>query len=116
MNSPQVNWTLVKTGDGQSWRGVLTLPTMPGGQEPEPGAPKKVLKITGKKAGSKEKALANVANSAIKALENPILQAVMPPGAGLALSAVKALASPKALKAVARHGKKALRVIGRVFS
>ena len=116
MNSPQVNWTLVKTDDGQSWRGVLTLPTMPGGQEPEPGAPKKVLKVTGKKAGSKEKALKNVANSALKALENPSVQAVLPPGAGLALDAVKALANPKALRAVAKHGKKALRIIGRAFS
>jgi hypothetical protein len=111
--TPQVTWTIVKAEDGQNWRGVLTIPAnaplLPEVQS------QKVLKLTGKKAGSKEKALANVANSALSALKNPIVQSILPPGAGLAIKAVQALANPRAIKAVARHGKKALRAIKSIF-
>ena len=111
-NSPQVNWTLVKAGDGQSWRGIITLPAAPG-VSPSPGP--KGLKITGKKAATREKALANAANAALRALENPIVKSILPPGTGLAISAVKALANPKSIKAVAKYGKKALGKIASVF-
>lgn len=111
--TPEVKWTIVKAEDGQNWRGVITIPAN------APLVPEvqtqKVLKLTGKKAGSKEKALSNVANSALSALKNPIIQSVLPPGSGLAIKAVQALANPKALKAVARHGKKALRAIRSIF-
>lgn len=107
MNSPNIQWTLVKTGDGQSWRGVVTMPAQPGspGQAPTAG-----LKVTGKKAKSKEQALANVAKTAQKALGNPILQAVLPPGVGPAL---KTLTNPKVAKAVIKHGKKAIAAVKR---
>lgn len=108
MNSPQVNWTLVKAGDGNSWRGVVTLPAQPAGAD----GPQQALKITGKKARSKDEALRNVANTAQLALDNPIIQSVLPPGVGPVL---KALATPKVAKAVVRHGKKALRVVKGFF-
>lgn len=111
MNSREIRWTLVKTADGQNWRGVVTLPAAPSGTDAEPSAaPQKALKVTGKKARSKDAALVNVAQTAQKALSNPILQAVLPPGVGPAL---KVLATPKVAKAVVKHGKKALRIIGR---
>lgn len=111
--TPEVTWTIVKAEDGQNWRGVITIPAnaplLPEVQT------QKALKLTGKKAGSKEAALKNVANSALSALKNPIVQSILPPGANLAVKAVQALANPKAIRAVARHGKKALRAIKSIF-
>ena len=108
--APKMEWQLVR--DGKAWQGTLTLPIMDAGR-PEPSG--KVMKIKGKKAPSKQKALENVGKTALKALENPIVQSILPPGAGAAIQAVKALASPKVARAVARHGKKALRAVARVF-
>jgi hypothetical protein len=110
--TPKMEWQLVR--DGKAWQGTLTLPIMDAGQlGPEPSG--KVMKVKGKKAPSKQKALENVGKTALKALENPIVQSILPPGAGAAIQAVKALASPKVARAVARHGKKALRAVARVF-
>ena len=106
-NSPGITWTLVKTADGQAWRGVVTMPAAPGTAAAEQG---KMLKVTGKKAKTKDQALQNVAKTAQKALSNPILQAVLPPGVGPAL---KILATPKVAKAVVKHGKTALRLVSR---
>lgn len=113
MNTPEMHWQLVK--DGKAWQGTLVLPIV----EQTPAGPVPTgqsLKVKGKKAKSKDKALQNVGKTALAALENPIVQSILPPGTGAAISAIKALASPKVAKAVARHGKKALRLIKRAFA
>ena len=110
--APQMQWALSK--DGKGWQGTLFLPIV----EQTPMGPQPTgqnLKVTGKKAKSKEKAIENVGKTALKALENPIVQAILPPGAGAAVQAIKALASPKVAKAVAKHGKAALRLVKKAF-
>jgi len=109
---PQVEWALVR--DGKAWQGTLILPVMEAGPLGQTPTGQK-LKVKGKKAPNKQKALENVGKTALKAIENPIVQSILPPGAGAAIQAIKALASPKVARAVARHGKKALRAVARVF-
>lgn len=110
--APEMKWALSK--DGKGWQGTLFLPIV----EQTPMGPQPTgqqLKVKGKKAKSKDKAIENVGKTALKALENPIVQSILPPGAGAAVQAIKALATPKVAKAVARHGKKALRLVKRAF-
>lgn len=107
-----MRWMLAK--DGKAWQGTLYLPIVE--QGPLGSVPTgKNLKVKGKPAASKQKALQNVGKTALAALNNPIVQSILPPGAGAAIQAIKALSSPKVAKAVARHGKKALRAIKGIF-
>lgn len=75
----QIKWEMRRTKDG-GYQGSVTLPS--GG---------KGFKVRAK-ANTKEDALARAATVAAAVAANPLLQAVLPPGTGVAVKAVGYLA------------------------
>lgn len=72
---------------GKGFEGTIVMKVI--GPDGKPQAPIKVST----KASSKRGALARAATVADSILSNPILQAALPPGAPLAIQAVKAIAT-----------------------
>lgn len=79
------------------WQGVVSLPFVPGamvptaiapGGAPDVSADGKRLAVTAT-GPSKSSAAKKAAGAALKVLSNPAVQAVMPPQAKLALTAIK---------------------------
>lgn len=84
----ELRFRVVKTAGG--WDGTLTLPFEPGVALPStvpPGA--KGIAVTERGAPSKNAAAKGVAKKALKMLDNPAVQAVMPPQARIALKVMK---------------------------
>jgi hypothetical protein len=84
-----------RQSDG-SYRGTVVVPAIPGAVPPPeltsalpPGAAPKAVVATAK-GKTKKAAVARTANAALKALDNPMVQAVMPPQAVAAIKTAKA--------------------------
>jgi hypothetical protein len=103
-----VKWKLRRIGGG--WAGTITLPVGPCS-----------VKATGR-GPTKATALSRASGLAEKVLNDPLLQAAMPPQAALALRGVKQLSSVAkqgqgAVKAVTKALKsKTLRKVGKALS
>lgn len=86
----EVRFRLVKTRGG--WDGTVVLPFLPGQGPPLPnGAPAPALTVTAKAAPSKAAAAKKAAAGALKVLNNPAVQAVMPPQVAVAMKVAKAV-------------------------
>lgn len=76
------------------WIGTVTMPFVPGAAVPASmattpdGAPAKAVTVTAK-AATKTAAAKKAAAAALKMLDNPAVQAVLPPQAALALKVAK---------------------------
>jgi len=106
---------------GNQWEGTIELPlstmrALPGaapGGAPRLapfGRPAHTVKVSAKGASQKS-ALNRAAGIAEQLLDNPLLQAALPPGSGAAISAVKMMAKSGPGKALAKFtGKGAKRI------
>lgn len=105
----EVKFRILKTRGG--WDGIVTLPFVPGGaaqlaqQLPMPAAAELVRAdgaatgVTVKvKAKSKGAAVKKAAGAAMKLLDNPMVQAAMPPQVAMALNIAKKLPLKKLKK------------------
>lgn len=108
----RATWKMKKLPDG-TWEGVIVLPFDPAAV---PGGGGAIVQARG---ATRADALGKAAVIARQALESPALQALLPPGAGVALKAAGALA--KAAKvgklgaAVSRFTGPAMRRLGKVL-
>ena len=82
---PKIKWKLKRRGPDK-WVGTIVMPTM---------GPGRGLAVSSA-AGSKAQALAQAAGIASQIANNPLLQAALPPGTGLAVKAMGKLASSAA--------------------
>lgn len=121
----QIRFKVQKMPDG--WVGIVELPAKGGAQLPAglptaqnalPGSPVKLVKVKAKSAApSKGGAVLKAASAAVDLLDNPAVKALLPPGVGPALNAVKAIASNKALGKLAKQGgKAAFKAISKLFA
>lgn len=121
----QIRFKVQRMPDG--WVGIVELPTMPGSKLPYglptkqgalPGSPVSLVKVKAKSpSATKGGAILNAASAAVSLLDNPTVKALLPPGVGPALSAVKAIASNKALGKLAKQGgKAAFSAISKLFA
>ena len=87
--SSEVRFRVVKTRGG--WDGTVVLPFLPGQGPPmaPSGEPAARLAVTAKGKASKTAAAKQAAGAALKVLDNPAIQAVMPPQAAIALKVLK---------------------------
>lgn len=102
----EVKFRVVKTRGG--WDGIVTLPFVPGGaaalaQQLPPAAaaqlPADAAGVSVKvKAASKGAAVKKAAGAAMKLLNNPMVQAAMPPQVAMALNIAKKLPLKKLKK------------------
>jgi hypothetical protein len=72
--SQRIRWNVKRSADGAGWTGTIELPT---------GL------AFGAKGPTQRDAASKAASLASSALSNPMVQALLPPGAGLALKALK---------------------------
>lgn len=86
----EMKFRVVRTAGG--FDGTVSIPFLPGAAASLPtlptGAPPKALSVTAK-AATKEKAAKKAASAALKVLDNPIVQSVLPPQAAMALNIAK---------------------------
>jgi hypothetical protein len=104
--SHEVRFRMLKTRGG--WDGIVTLPFLPGGaaalaQQLPPAAaaqlPADASSVAIKvKAKSKGAAVKKAAGAAMKLLDNPMVQAAMPPQVAMALNIAKKLPLKKLKK------------------
>lgn len=105
----EVKFRVVKTRGG--WDGIVTLPFLPGGatalaQQLPPAAAAALVPAGAEaqgvkvkvKASSKGEAVKKAAGAAMKLLNNPMVQAAMPPQVALALNVAKKLPLKKLKK------------------
>ena len=116
--SKNIQFRLQRTPDG--WYGTAVLPMAPGADQlapnvVKPGATKLVVKSK-KPAASKDAAISDAARLASKALDNPVIQTLMPPGVGPALKGIMAIANNGTVrKMVSEGGKAAWRALKSLF-
>jgi hypothetical protein len=108
-----VKWKLAPDGKG-GWVGMIDVPWHPGSVNGGGG----VQMLA--KGDTKANALGKAAVLAKKVMDNPIAAALMPPGAGLAVSAISALsksaAAGKLAKTAAKFAGPAMGRLAKVLS
>lgn len=109
--SSVLKWTLKPAGDG-SWVGTITLPMQPGALIPGAGP---ALQQVAAKAATPKQAIGKAAALMDQALSNPLVQAILPPQAALAINAVKGIASGKVGKLVGPGAKRLGKALGKLF-
>lgn len=104
---PRIEWQLVRAGN--AWQGTITIPTTM--DSDKPGQGKVTVKAKGK-AKTKEGAVKAASTAALRALNNPLVRSVLPPGAS---QVVAVLSNAKVQKAIAKYGAKGARVAKRAI-
>jgi hypothetical protein len=86
---PEVKVRILKTAGG--WDATIMVPTLP-------GAPGPIFAATAKAQPSGEVAVKKAAAGALKVLDNPAVQAMLPPQAAIAINVLKKVPFKKAAK------------------
>jgi len=95
-----IRWGVVKNRKAGTWEGYLELPDRLG----------QSVKVSAT-ANTKQKALARSASVAEKALDNPAIQALLPPGAGPALKQAAKMLRSDTAKKIGRGAKSLFRKV-----
>lgn len=118
----RITFKVLRMPDG--WYGIVELPIMQGAKNPngtlalsKAGQPAKALSVKTKTAApSKGAAVKSAIDTALSVVDNPAVKALLPPGVGPALMAVKSIAKNPALqKAVKAGGRMAFNLISKAF-